>query len=245
MMSTTKQSIPLLREEALQAQPNKQVFRFEPNTRRAYPVHYFCDNKEGIHNKNTYAVCIYHRAWYQVKPDQHTGEPVLGELALAIHTHDIEDEDRSSQQSSNNKQQMDPVNDKIRRSPATISPIQLSAPMMLATWTSPVITVMARGSGTPPPRQGTPPPVVGATPASIQSRMNAVLRHIRPPGGGGGGPGGPGRPGGPVGGLQVPQQPVMPAGDIKTMGQLPQIFTGNQAQADNFIEEVKGYLCLN
>jgi hypothetical protein len=29
------------------------------------------------------------------------------------------------------------------------------------------------------------------------------------------------------------------------MGQLPQIFTGDCSKADNFIEEVKGYLCLN
>jgi hypothetical protein len=34
----------------------------------------------------------------------------------------------------------------------------------------------------------------------------------------------------------------MPVGDIKTMGQLPQIFTGDCSKADNFIEEVKGYL---
>jgi hypothetical protein len=44
---------------------------------------------------------------------------------------------------------------------------------------------------------------------------------------------------------QGPQQPVVPAGDVKTMGQLPQIFTGNHSKVDNFIEEVKGYLCLN
>jgi hypothetical protein len=37
----------------------------------------------------------------------------------------------------------------------------------------------------------------------------------------------------------------MPAGDVKTMGQLPQIFTGNCSKVDNFIKEVKGYLCLN
>jgi hypothetical protein len=44
---------------------------------------------------------------------------------------------------------------------------------------------------------------------------------------------------------QLPQQLIMPAGDIKTMGLLPQIFTGDHSKADNFIEEVKGYLCLN
>jgi hypothetical protein len=32
---------------------------------------------------------------------------------------------------------------------------------------------------------------------------------------------------------------------VKTMGQLPQIFTGDRARANNFIEEVKGYLRLN
>jgi hypothetical protein len=44
---------------------------------------------------------------------------------------------------------------------------------------------------------------------------------------------------------QVPQQPIIPAGNVKTMGQLPQVFTGNHGQADNFIKEVKGYLHLN
>jgi hypothetical protein len=29
------------------------------------------------------------------------------------------------------------------------------------------------------------------------------------------------------------------------MGGLPQIFNGDHARADDFIEEVKGYLCLN
>jgi hypothetical protein len=37
----------------------------------------------------------------------------------------------------------------------------------------------------------------------------------------------------------------VPVGDVKTMGQLPQIFTGDQSKVDNFIEEVKGYLHLN
>jgi hypothetical protein len=175
---------------------------------------------------------------------------VLGEPALAIHTHDIKDKIRSSQPSSDDKQQTDPVDDKIRRSLATISPVQLSVPTMLATRMSPVITVTVGCSRTLLLRQGTLPPGVGVTPASIQSRMNAVLRCVGPPRGSGG-PGGPGRSGslggpeGPGGGPQIPQQPVMPAGDVKTMGQLPQVFTGDYAQADNFIEEVKGYLCLN
>jgi hypothetical protein len=67
------------------------------------------------------------------------------------------------------------------------------------------------------------------------------------PGGPGGPsrPGGPGMPGGRPGQANVLQQSVPPAGDVKTMGQLPQVFTGNRARADNFTKEVKGYLRLN
>jgi hypothetical protein len=114
MTDINEQSIPLSREEALEVQLNKQVFQFEANNQRVYLVHYFCNNKEGICNRNAYAVCIYHGAWYQVKLDQETGEPVLGEPALAIHTYDVEDKPQPSKQSSNNGHRTDPINDKIR-----------------------------------------------------------------------------------------------------------------------------------
>ena len=39
--------------------------------------------------------------------------------------------------------------------------------------------------------------------------------------------------------------PVTIAGDFKTMGSLPRIFTGDCTRANDFIEEVQGYLCLN
>jgi len=38
---------------------------------------------------------------------------------------------------------------------------------------------------------------------------------------------------------------VIPAGDIRTMGSLPAIFTGNRAEAENFINGVQAYLRLN
>ena len=62
-----------------------------------------------------------------------------------------------------------------------------------------------------------------------------------PPGGGGSGPPGGGGPGQ----LLAPQQPVQVAADVKSIGSLPQIFTGDQAKADDFIKEVKGYFHLN
>jgi hypothetical protein len=83
---------------------------------------------------------------------------------------------------------------------------------------------------------------VRMTLASLQNRLNTALRWIGPPGGGGlGGPAGSAG----VPAVQPPQQPIVPVGDVKTMGQLLQVFTGDRSQADNFIEEVKGYLCLN
>jgi hypothetical protein len=103
-----------------------------------------------------------------------------------------------------------------------------------------------------PARVASPTPMAGMTPASIQGKLNTALRWTGPPGRGGpsgpGGPGGLGAPGAPgrgPGQVQVPQQPVVPVGDVKTMGQLPQIFTGDRTRADDFIEEVKGYLRLN
>jgi len=38
---------------------------------------------------------------------------------------------------------------------------------------------------------------------------------------------------------------IVLAADVKTMGQLPQMFYGDRMKANNFIKEVKGYLCLN
>jgi hypothetical protein len=123
MIMISKQIISLLRDEALQVQPNQRAFQFKVNSRTAYPVHYFRNNEEGLCNRNAYAVCTYHRVWYRVKPDQSTGEPVLGEPALGIHTYDIEDQGSQSKPDNDNEQEQDPINNKIRRSPINISPI--------------------------------------------------------------------------------------------------------------------------
>jgi hypothetical protein len=141
---------------------------------------------------------------------------------------------------------MDLIDDKIQRSPINISSIQVAPPIMSVMRMQPAITVQAGEGNAPPLRSGTPP-MGGMTLASLQSRLNVALKQTGPPGSGRG-PGGPGGLGGPEG-MPVPglllQQPVMPAGDVKTMGQLPQIFTGDHSKADNFIKEVKGYLHLN
>jgi len=94
----------------------------------------------------------------------------------------------------------------------------------------------------------------------ITAAINKALRRV--PGSGPGGPGGPGgsggpggpgglggpgAPGGPGGGPATagPQNVIVPTGDIRTMGSLPAIFTGNRAEAENFIKGVQAYLRLD
>ena len=90
------------------------------------------------------------------------------------------------------------------------------------------------------------------TPQQLCDQLQQILRrHEGGPNGPGGpsGPRGPGGPEGPGGPNQpnpaAPQQPVQPAADVKTMGALPQIFYGKRTKADDFIDKIKAYLCLN
>jgi hypothetical protein len=52
---------------------------------------------------------------------------VLAEAALGIHAYDIKDQDSQSKPDSDNEQQLDPIDNAIRRSPINISPIQGSS----------------------------------------------------------------------------------------------------------------------
>src|SRR6267142_62669 len=61
---------------------------------------------------------------------------------------------------------------------------------------------------------------------------------------GGGAPGGGGTGPLPAAAAQGPV-PVAAPGDIRTMGTLPQIFTGNRAKAQDFLDEVLGYFHAN
>jgi hypothetical protein len=206
-------------------------------------VHFYYDNEEGIQNPRAYQVCSYYSVWHRIVQDKETGEPRLGKPAPKVHKYDWKDKTKSSLDSSEELGQ-DLINNEIRHSPVEISP-QLAISSMSATRTALMVMVTLA-------RAASPAPAAGMTPASIQGKLNAALRHTGPPGGGRptglGGPGGPGGPGMPSRGpgqMNIPQQLVPPAGDVKTMGQLPQVFTGDHARADDFIKEVKGYLWLN
>jgi hypothetical protein len=96
------------------------------------------------------------------------------------------------------------------------------------------------------------------TSSTTQLATNAVIQGLNdafnnalsrnPPGGGGGrGRGGGGR-GGRGGGGNPPAaalQPVAQATDVRAMGKQSESFYGNRTKAEEFIEEVQGYLRLN
>ena len=128
------------------------------------------------------------------------------------------------------------------------SMVQMSSTQLAPTQVStsqPAGTSGSSGSAQPAPANPQP-----ATPQDIQNSLRAALRRGPPAGGGGppggGGGGGAGGPPGPAQPAAAQPQAVIPAAqDVKTMGQLPQTFYGDRMKADDFIEEVKGYLRLN
>jgi len=83
----------------------------------------------------------------------------------------------------------------------------------------------------------------------VRDRLQAAMRRSGNPSGGGGPPGG-GTPGGggtgpvPTTTAQGPVPAVAPK-DIRMMGTLPQIFTGNHAKAQDFLDEVLRYFRAN
>jgi len=115
--------------------------------------------------------------------------------------------------------------------------------------TTSTTTTQTATATAPPPTQSTSTSTTGTTPADVlRSLQQALRRHAGGGGGsgGGGGGGGPGPGGGAPGpGQNVAQQPAQPPHDVKMMGALPNIFAGDQEQADNFVEQLKGYIRLN
>ena len=78
------------------------------------------------------------------------------------------------------------------------------------------------------------------TPQQLHNQLQEILRRH------GGGPSGPGGLGGPRQlNPAVPQQPILPAANVKTIGALPQVFYRDRTKANDFIDKVKAYLHLN
>ena len=140
----------------------------------------------------------------------------------------------------------------------TSPPLYTCLPVLTMASTSTTTQTTATQSSTAP----APPP---SLPNQIVAKFRQSFNLPRSPsgsgggrgggegGGGGGGGGGEGGGGGGEGGAPAPQQPqqpqqqqnVAPAANVKAMGKLPNTFDGDCAKAEDFIEDVKGYLHLN
>ena len=141
-----------------------------------------------------------------------------------------------------------PIDQTLRTSPVDIknNPFLSGATMTTQTTTS---VSTATTSSQPATSSST---TNAATPQKLHDQLQQILRRHgggpNGPGGpggpgGSGGSGGPGGPGGPN--PATPQQPIQPATGVKTMGALPQLFYGDRTKANDFIDKVKAYLCLN
>jgi hypothetical protein len=134
-----------------------------------------------------------------------------------------------------------------------ISSLTIAPPLYTMATATGTSTITQSTPTAPPPSQASSPPLAPASSSgSIQARLHTAMRRTTisgglpggggAPGGGGGGPRGPPNPGPPI-----PPPPAVgqAAGDPKMMGALLAIFNGNHERANNFIKELKGYICLN
>ena len=230
--------------------------------KKGYTFLAFCNNNEGILNGAATPVCLYNQQWCCL--DHIEGRPHLGRQIREMHLEDTleqqeEEEPKSTKEESSKDKTQQQVNQQIRLTPITPT---LQFPTMSTTITQAAYTRVNDDLDSPDDHPSKPT----TSSKHILGSLRQFLRCTGPPGGGGppgddpdgwgqsgglwagGGPPGSGPPGGgPPGGAGPGADliPVAIAGDVKTMGSLPQIFTGDCTRANDFIEEVRGYLHLN
>ena len=181
-------------------------------------------------------------------------------LLKRLHNYDKTNSEESKKAQNNEEVEGPTVNQQIRQTP--IDPTLCTSPLLTTTNTLPddtatmstqTITATTTMSTSAFRQAPMPQQKIAATMSKAlqKGKSTGLPGGGGPPGGrgpsgSGGLPGGgaPGQPGG-GGQPQAAQQPVQVAADMKAMGSLPQIFTGDRLKLDNFIKEVKGYFCLN
>ena len=230
----------------------------------------YCNNGKKIIDQYALSVAHYNGVWHRVVPrasgfywkeprpsistfDTYDLEEVLKETKEPSPVDEDfppfeEPEKDPSDESANKSGNSDNKNDQIRNSPvATAPPPYMYLPTStMASTSATTLTTTTQATTVPKPPS--------STPSQIVSKFHQSFNLPGAPGGGGSGGGGGGGSGGGGGGggggpptLQQPQQQqnVAPAADVKAMGKLPDTFDGDCAKAEDFIEEVKGYLRLN
>ena len=220
--------------------------------KRRHPLQFLCQTRERKLTPTDRQVCIHKDWWTEIIWNKDEECYYTNRILKRLHNYDETD---SEEESQNTDTEEPTVDQQIRQMP--IDPVLKTSPLTTT-------TKLPEGTMTTTTQETTATMATFDTTTSTQSQSQRIASAMQqafkqkkpgggsgPPRGGGSGPpggGGSGPPGGgPPAGGQPPaaQQPVPPAPDVKAMGSLPQIFYGDRAKADNFIEEVKGYFRLN
>ena len=251
--------------------PNSRVIRINANhwkNPQDYDVLGYVNNDEKILNEGTFAVCVYNGKWHMLGHSNKKDKPVVGKEIDWLHRYDLSKATNKPKKDKEPEEYDEPEGtDEIEELVARTQSIRIqsiSQPTMSSTMTTQTetgtITMTSGNTGTTDMNGGnTGMTAAGnslSTPETIKQMLHSAMRcHTNtgpPPGGSGGGgggfPGGGGAPGG--GGLpptqpQQAQNPIPNNPDVKIMGSLPNEFLGDRSMAEDFIEELKRYLCLN
>jgi Retrotransposon gag protein len=250
----SRSSIHPSEEDLLRGHQNTRVRILsanDPENKLHIPLQIFCDNNEKELNNNAIIVCEHEGIWHQVLfPGE---KATLRQPKEFIHQYDIPD------QSTEELAVL--LDHQARISPASQT-ISLQTP---TTPSSPAQESTITTTTTKATTSTTSTAATTITPDDIKKAFEKGLRQNNPGGGGGGGSGGSrggggggggsggegrgggeGEGGGGGGGGGAPsQQVILLAQDEQLMGQLPSVFDGDRTKAKAFMEEVKGYICLN
>ena len=223
--------------------------------KRKHPLQFLCQTRERKLTPSDRQVCIHKDWWTKIIWNKDEECYYTNRLLKKLHNYDETDSEEESQDSNTEEPTVDqqirqtPINPMLKTSLLTTT---TKLPENTMTTTTEQTTAMMATYDVTTSTQSQSQRIASAMHQAFQQKKPGGGSgppgggRSGPPGGGGGPPGGGGGP--PRGGGGQPpvtQQPVPPAADVKAMGSLPQIFYGDQSKADDFIEEVKGYFCLN
>jgi len=252
----------LLDEEIQVTRPNRRIVRVtRDRTGLPIDVYVFCATDEldiPIDDELT-IVCLFDEQWHHLQWSKTKRRFRLGQPAPEIDEFDTKTDDsepdtdtEEKTQSDDEDEPIDNINRLIRAAPIPLAVTSPSRSFHMSTTATTTATHAATASSSQPVPAAPPIP---PTAADIQNIFNNALQRQPggggPPGGGapGGGPPGGGPPGGgpaPLGAVpNAALQPVAVAANAKMMGQPPPIFLGDRTKADDFVDQVQGYLRLN
>jgi hypothetical protein len=252
-------------EEACNRQYNTHVFEWTPgedeDELRGHLRHYiYCDNDEGIIGRLSCTVTLYEGWWREIEYNARRQKfEVKGKLAF-LHGFDKEELPRPPSPTVEDKEEDDQnsgytpyadITNDIRKRPI---PDDVKGKTKITTQTT-TQTQTTTHTGPRILSDDTRHAIkIHAMCANIQANLNRALGFQ--PRGGGGGPldGNGGGPGGPPSNDEDPDPDAFGMaqhaqaghnGEVKPMGALPQVFHRDCTLAEDFIEEVKNFLCLN